>query len=107
MKKFKLFAEYRNLELYGDTAQEALSSIALLPRADKYIPPELSGKMYGYKQICGYEPQDDILISKIMGIEDTSTTRRGDKEIIRLIAETSEGIIAIDVMECYTRISII
>lgn len=105
MNKYELFSEHKNKELYGDSAADALLKAKKIPRADKYIPPEKSGKFYGDKPICAYESRDDLIINAIIGEEDTSMSTRGDKKYQRLIVDTNEGIVPIDIYSTDTIIT--
>lgn len=98
MNKYQLFSEHKNCELYGASAADALTRAGAIPQADKYIPPEESGKYYGDKPICAYEPRPDITINAILGEEDVSSSRRGDKQYQRIICDTSEGVRPIDIV---------
>ena len=97
MNKYCLFSEHKNHELYGDSATDALSKAKKIPVADKYIPPEKSGKFYGTQPMCAYEPQDDLIINAIVAEENVDNTRRGDKKFQRIIVDTDKGIIPIDI----------
>lgn len=101
MKKYELFDEHKKIALYGETPKEALERKMMIPQKDKYIK---DGKLYGDKLIADYEPQEDIIVNAVLGEEDASLIKRGDKEIHRMICDTSIGIIAIDMHDTQTEI---
>ena len=102
MNKYSLFKEHKDAIIYGETPQDALMKAVTIPRQDKYIK---DGRLYGDKLVADYQPQEDIMINSVLGKEDTSGTTRGDKEIHRMICDTSIGIIAIDMINTYTVIT--
>ena len=92
MKKYKLFSEHCDQEIYGDTMEAALLDIGFVYRPAKWA--------HG-REVA---PVRKVIIKSVEGIENTDNSCRGDKKFIRVICLTEEGILSIDGMELTTEI---
>ena len=100
LKKYRLFGEYCDVEIYGTGPAEALSRIKKLPR-----PQHKEGeKLYGDKTIANLVDTPPLEITEVLGIEDTSSSWRGSTPYIGVLADTPEGIIKIDLAEVNVKI---
>lgn len=77
MKKFKLFNEFNNVEIYGDDAKDAVTRHKTFKR-----PKHQDGeKAYGNKMIANLVDSDALEVVKVIGIENTGSVARGDKSL--------------------------
>ncbi len=91
MKKYKCFDEFCGKEIYGTNLADALMHTGKLPRPDRVAH---SG---GHNSRI---PQPPIEVISVLGYEDTSHSRRGDRIYSRAIIEDASGIRhAVDVEE--------
>ena len=96
MIKYQLYSEYNNVEIYGADPLDAVNRQKSFPR-----PRHQEGeKLYGEKLVANLVPTPDLVIKSALEIEDTSNSRRGSDEYIRVIAECENGkIVGIDMKE--------
>lgn len=96
MLKYQLYSEYNNIEIYGADPLDAVNRQKSFPR-----PRHQDGeKLYGEKLIANLVPTPDLVIKAALEIEDTSNSRRGSDEYIRVIAECVDGkIVGLDMKE--------
>ena len=91
MKKYTCFNEFCGHEMYGVDLADALMHVGKLPRPGK---PGNSG---GHN---GLIPQPPVVVATVLGYEDVSNSRRGDRDFVRAIIEDADGIRhSVDVME--------
>jgi len=79
MKKYKLFDEFCGKELYGEDLADAILHAGALPRQKRVVVP---GTL---------EEVPPLVISSILGYEDTSQSTRGAHKFERVVVETNEG----------------
>jgi len=92
MKKYQLFSEYSDNEIYGDTLIDALLHAGLIPRPSTFK----DGRPL---------PTPPLEITKIIGVEDVSDSTRGNIKFHRVLIEDSKGIRkSIDAKELTTTI---
>ena len=100
LKKYRLFGEYCNTEIYGISPEDALCRVGKLPR-----PKHQEGeKEYGEKVIANLVNTLPMEIKEVLGVEDTSMSQRGSTEYIGVLVDTPEGIKRIDIAEVKVKI---
>jgi len=80
MKKYQLFREWNDREIYGDDFKDALKRAGTLRRQNGY-------DCANEQPILG----EEIYISEVVGREDVSNSKRGDYSFERLIVDTATG----------------
>jgi hypothetical protein len=101
MYKFKLFSEWREKELIGESFVDALTRQKKLQRSDKFIP----GLRYPENKIEG----DYLEIKRVIGLKDLNDgvrRSRGDKPYIVAIVEFTNDMIE-EVDACPEKLNII
>lgn len=84
MKKFTLYDEYANVDIYGADFAEAVHRHKEFRRAPKII----DGRPV---------PVPPLVVKRTVGYEDTTNTTRGNDRFIRVVVETADGkFVAID-----------
>lgn len=76
MRKYTLFSEFCNIDIYGDSLADALVRAKTLPTPSRY---ENYAKVEGTGRIES--------VGAILGIEDVSTSNRGGKTIEAVVCE--------------------
>ena len=100
MKKYQLFSEFCDKTIYGDDVTDAINRLQVIPR-----PSIGTGDARIGTRI--YTPQDPIIIKAVIGIEDTSNSRRGNDTYIRVIVEDTDGKVhGIDLHEITVNITV-
>lgn len=88
MNRYKLFSEWRNVELYGDTFTEAITRHPRLQRTDTYRhTPQADIYARQGETIHG----EWITVAKVIGEPDQRGYRRGNDLAISLLVELSDG----------------
>ena len=77
MKKFTLYDEYCNIDIYGADFAEAVHRHKEFRRSPKII----DGKPV---------PVPPLVVKRTVGYEDTSSTTRGNDRFLRVVVETAD-----------------
>lgn len=103
MKKYRLFSEFCDVEIYGENFIDALKSAGKLPRPKK----QDGEKLYGEKIVANLVIQPALIIKSIIGIIDNggNSCSRGDYPVQSCLVVTDDGQkIAIDGYETDVKI---
>jgi hypothetical protein len=78
MIRYKLFSEFRNIELFGDSFTDAITRHPRLQRTDHI---RAGGKIDGER----------IEVARVIGEVDTTNQRRGSQPFVAVCAELMDG----------------
>lgn len=98
LKKYRLHRMWGGIAIYGETPEDAITKKGLIPRADRIPKPTGTELIYNQKTPEKPEPQPDLRINGVLAKESTSKMW-GTKPVIRLLCDTFEGVVAIDMCE--------
>ena len=79
LTKFRLFSEWQEVSLYGETLIDAVARVKTLKRPDKYAAGVMS------------EEGEIVKVARVVGERSEVKYTRGDKKIKTVIFETEDG----------------
>ena len=95
MKKFKLYSEWRGVEIYGDNLGDAIIRHQNFQKPDRFA--EVTG-IKGSKVTHGNGAW--IKVKRMIGIENTMNSTRGNDKFIRVIFELDDrSVVSFDAVE--------
>lgn len=104
VRKFRLHYMWNRIAIYGATPEEALTKKGRIPRAPRVPAPTGTEMIHNLKIPDTPVPQPDLEIIDVVGVEETNRFW-GNRAVIRVLCNTYEGVVAVDMCEESVNIS--